>query len=218
VRDFSSAHLAASFQRKVVMLKSSGFSRARLRRLSDVMRGFVDRGDVPGIVTVLCRNDETHVDTYGVLDFGTRAPVQRDSLFRIASMTKPVTAVAALTLIEEVRMRLDDPVDAWLPELARPRVLRRIDGEIEDTVPAQRPITVRDLLTFRLGSGMLLGPTEPVPIQRALEHAGIDTGPESPLLPPDTWIERFGELPLMQRESAKKKNVVNQRRRKNHYS
>jgi CubicO group peptidase (beta-lactamase class C family) len=76
-------------------------------------------------------------------------------------------------------------------------VLRRIDSEIDDTVPAQRPITVRDLLTFRLGSGMLLGPTEPVPIQRALERAGIDIGPESPLLPPDAWIERFGALPLM---------------------
>ncbi len=179
------------------MLKSSGFSRDRLRRLSDVMRGFVERGDVPGVVTVLCRNDETHIETFGVLDFGTRAPVQRDSLFRIASMTKPVTAVAALSLIEETRMRLDDPVDAWLPELAAPRVLRRIDGAIDDTVPAQRPITVRDLLTFRLGSGMLLGPSEPVPIQRALTRAGIDMGPESPHLPPDTWIERFGALPLM---------------------
>jgi CubicO group peptidase (beta-lactamase class C family) len=161
------------------------------------MRGFVERGEAPGILTVLCRNDETHVDMHGVLDFGTRAAVQRDSLFRIASMTKPVTAVAALILIEEARLRLDDPVSAWLPELAQPRVLRRIEGEIDDTVPVQRAITVRDLLTFRLGSGMLLGPTEPVPIQRALAAAGIDMGPESPRLEPNQWIERFAALPLM---------------------
>jgi CubicO group peptidase (beta-lactamase class C family) len=198
VRDLATRkRRAATFQRKVVMLKSSGFSRARLRRMSDVMRGFVDRGEVPGIVTLLCRHDETHVDAYGVLDFGTHTPVQRDSLFRIASMTKPVTAVAALSLIEEARLRLDDPVATWLPELAEQRVLRRIDGEIDDTVPLSRAITVRDLLTFRLGSGMLLGPVEPVPIQRALERAGIDMGPESPRLEPDLWIERFGALPLM---------------------
>jgi CubicO group peptidase (beta-lactamase class C family) len=179
------------------MAKSSGFSRARLGRLSDAMRGFVERGEVPGILTLLCRNDEVHVDTCGVLDFGTRMPVQRDSLFRIASMTKPVTAVAALCLVEEAKLRLDDPIDKWLPELAEPQVLRRIDAEIDDTVAAERAITLRDLLTFRLGSGMLLGPTELVPIQRALASAGIDLGPESPVLEPNTWIERFGKLPLM---------------------
>ena len=137
--------------------------------MSEVMHGFVERGDAPGILTLLCRNEEVHVETCGVLDFGTRAPVQRDSLFRIASLTKPVTAVAALILVEETQLRLDDPVDKWLPELAEPRVLRRIDGAIDDTVAANRPITLRDLLTFRLGSGMLLGQTELVPMQRALE-------------------------------------------------
>jgi CubicO group peptidase (beta-lactamase class C family) len=179
------------------MAKSSGFSRARLGRMSDAMRGFVERGEVPGILTLLCRNDEVHVDTCGVLDFGARTPVQRDSLFRVASMTKPITAVAALCLVEEAKLRLDDPIDKWLPELAEPRVLRRIDAEIDDTVAAERAITLRDLLTFRLGSGMLLGPTELVPIQRALASAGIDLGPESPTLEPNTWIERFGKLPLM---------------------
>jgi CubicO group peptidase (beta-lactamase class C family) len=165
--------------------------------MSEVMRGFVEREEVPGILTVLCRNDEVHIDTCGVLDFGTRAPVQRDSLFRIASLTKPITAVAALILVEETRLRLDDPIDKWLPELAEPRVLRHIDSAIEDTVAANRPITLRDLLTFRLGSGMLLGQAELVPIQRALETSGIDLGPESPVLEPNLWIERFGRLPLM---------------------
>lgn len=179
------------------MAKSSGFSRARLQRMSDVLRGFVERGEVPGVLTLLCRNDEVHVDTCGVLDFGTRVPVQRDSLFRIASMTKPVTAVAALALVEEAKLRLDDPVDKWLPELAQPRVLRAVDADIDDTVPAERAITLRDLLTFRLGSGMLLGASELVPIQRALASAGIDLGPESPALEPNAWIERFGQLPLM---------------------
>lgn len=165
--------------------------------MADVMRGFVERGEAPGILTMLCRYDEVHVDTCGVLDFGTQKPVQRDTLFRIASMTKPVTAVAALTLVEEAKLRLDDPIDPWLPELANPRVLRKLDGPISDTVPAARPITVRDLLTFRLGSGMFVGTGALLPIQRALAEAGLDLGPESPKLDPNAWLERFGKLPLM---------------------
>jgi CubicO group peptidase (beta-lactamase class C family) len=187
---------AGSLRRKVVMAKTSGFSRARLRRMSEVMRGFVERGEAAGIVTLLCRNDEVHVETCGVLDFGTRAPVERDSLFRIASMTKPIAAVAALMLVEEAKLRLDEPIAGFLPELAAPRVLRRVDSALDDTDPIERPITLRDLLTFRLGSGMLLERPS-APIQRALADAGIDLGPESPSLEPDVWIERFGKLPLM---------------------
>lgn len=80
----------------------------------------------------------------------------RDTIFRIASMTKPVTAVAALILVEQCKLRLDDPVDRWLPELADRKVLRSIDAPLEDLVPARRAITLRDLLTFRLGYGIIM--------------------------------------------------------------
>src|SRR5262249_58529315 len=95
---------------------------------------------------------EVQADASGSMAIGG-APIERDTIFRIASMTKPVAAVAAMILIEECRLRLDDPVDAFLPELANRRVLRTIESEIDDTVPAERAITLRDILTFRLGFG-----------------------------------------------------------------
>ena len=96
------------------------------------------------------------VEARGSLTIGG-PPVQRDSLFRIASTTKPVTAVATLALAEEGKLALDEPVDRWLPELAGCRVLRQMDGSLDDTVPADRPITVRHLLTFTFGFGMARG-------------------------------------------------------------
>ena len=104
--------------------------------------------------------------------------MQRDTLFRIASMTKPITAVATMILIEEGKLRLDDPVDRFLPELANRRVLARIDAPIDDTVPAQRPITTRDLLTFRFGMGFVLAPPGKYPIQKAIADAGLMPGPD----------------------------------------
>src|SRR6185437_4750596 len=77
----------------------------------------------------------------------------QDTIFRLASMTKPVTAVGAMILIEECKLRLDDPVEEWLPELKNRKVLRKIDSPLDDTVPAKRPITLGDLLTFRCGYG-----------------------------------------------------------------
>jgi CubicO group peptidase (beta-lactamase class C family) len=90
------------------------------------------------VVTLVSRRGETHVDAIGSRTLGGRDPVQRDTIFRIASLTKPVVAVAALILVEECRLRLDDPVDEWLPELASRRVLRHLDGSVEDTVPVCR--------------------------------------------------------------------------------
>ena len=111
-------------------------------------------------------------------------------------MTKPVTAVAALILIEECVLRLDEPVDRLLPELADRRVVRRIEGPIDDTVPAQRPITVRDLLTFRMGFGGYFGPC---PVNDAAASLQLAVGPPAPSVPPepDEWIRRFSTLPLM---------------------
>jgi CubicO group peptidase (beta-lactamase class C family) len=126
-----------------------GLSQARFARMHDVT-GYVERGELPGLVTLVSRRSEVYVDVIGTKAVGDSAPMQRDSIFRISSMTKPVTAVATMILVEECKIRLDDPVDRWLPELADRRVLRQLDGPLEDTVPANRPITVRDLLHFAI--------------------------------------------------------------------
>jgi CubicO group peptidase (beta-lactamase class C family) len=125
-----------------------------------------------------------------------RRAVTPDSIFRISSMTKPITAVAALILLEECVLRLDEPVDWLLPELADRRVVRTIDGPLDDTVPARRPITVRDLLTFRMGFGGYFGPC---PVQDAATLLQLGAGPPAPALPPepDEWLRRFSTLPLM---------------------
>ena len=92
-------------------LRSGAFSRERLGRMADVMRGYVDRGEVAGVVTLLCRHDEVHVEAIGRQDLAAATPMRRDTVFRIASMTKPITAAAAMILVEEAKLRLDDPVD-----------------------------------------------------------------------------------------------------------
>ena len=163
------------------------------------MAGHVARGAVPGLVTLLCRHGELHVDVIGTKAAGSDDPMRRDTIFRITSMTKPVTAVATMILIEECKLRLDQPVERFLPELAERQVLRRIDGPLDDTVPAQRPITVRDLLTFRLGLGLVMSPA-PLPIQQAIRELGIvGFGPPDPTTPydPDEWLRRLATLPLM---------------------
>src|SRR5712692_2810709 len=132
-------------------MSTGGLSTARRGRMHDVMAGYVERGEVPGLVTLVSRRGETHVDAIGAKAVGGSDPMRRDAIFRIASMTKPIAAAAAMILVEECKLRLDEPVDRWLPELADREVLKRLDGPLDDTVPAKRPITVRDLLTFRMG-------------------------------------------------------------------
>src|SRR5437899_2385686 len=125
----------------------------RLGRVHAVMAGYVERGEVPGLVTLISRRGQVHVDVMGTQSLGGSQPMRRDTLFRISSMTKPITAAATMILVEECRLRLDDPVDALLPELSNRGVLKRLESPVDETVPANRPITVRDLLTFRLGFG-----------------------------------------------------------------
>jgi Beta-lactamase class C and other penicillin binding proteins len=162
-----------------------------------VMSGYVERGEVPGLVTLVSRRGEVHVDAIGTKSIGGDA-IRRDSIFRIASMTKAITAAATMILVEECTLRLDEPVDRLLPELAGRRVLKRIEGPLEDTEPANRPITVRDLLTFRMGFGLLFAP-ETYPIVKALGEQGLAPGPPRPPAPPppDEWMRRLGTLPLM---------------------
>src|SRR5438046_1277694 len=149
-------------------MSTGGLSRARLGRMHDVMAGYVDRGEVPGLVALVSRRGETHVDAIGTMAAGGREPVQRDTIFRIASMTKPITAAATMILVEECKLRLDDPVDRLLPELADRRVLKRLDAPLDETLPAKRPITLRDLLTFRLGVGILMAPPDTYAIHTAM--------------------------------------------------
>ena len=178
----------------------SGFSKDRLARMRDVLGGHVEQGSLPGLVALLWRRGEHHVDEIGVLTPGAREPMRRDTIFRITSMTKPITAVAALILVEECRLRLDEPVDRWLPELAGRRVLKRPDGPLAETTPAQRPISLRDLLTFRLGLGLVMEPSSQWPIQQAINALGIvGFGPPNPTAPhtPDEWMRLLGTLPLL---------------------
>ncbi len=179
---------------------SSGFLNTRLDHLHQVMAGYVARGVVPGVVTLLARRGEVVVDTLGAQAIGG-APMQRDTIFRVASMTKPITAVAAMILVEECQLRLDDPVDTFLPELANRRVLKSLDSALDDTVPASRSITLRDLLTFRLGVGSVLAAPGTYPIQHAISELRIGgDGPPQPAKTPtpDEWMRNLGSLPLME--------------------
>src|SRR5215217_2342960 len=178
-------------------MNNGGFSGARLGGMHDVMTGHVQRGLVPGIVTLVSRRGEVHVDAIGTKEFGGSDPMRRDTIFRIASVTKPIVATAAMMLVEECTLRLDEPVDRWLPELADRRVLRAIDSPLDDTVPASRPITLRDLLTFRLGIGSVMVFPPRYPIQQAMAEAGVASGPTLPAHAPDELMMRFGSLPLV---------------------
>src|ERR1041385_6064561 len=111
-------------------------SRDGHEQLHALMAGKVDKGEIPGLVYLVAHGDEVHVETIGRLAFdGDAAPMRRDTIFRIASLTKPVLAAAAMMLVDDGRLALDAPVDRWLPELADRRVLRRVDGPLDDTVP-----------------------------------------------------------------------------------
>ncbi len=192
----ASADLSSS-ERKTDMTSSGGFSQTRLARMRQVMRGHVERGDLPGFVWAVHRNGETVVETAGSLAVGGSAAMQRDTIFRIASLTKPVTAVAAMILVEEGRIRLDDPVDPWLPELADRKVLRSLESPLDDTVPAVRAITLRDLLTLRFGLGAIMVWPSRHPIQKAMEERAVAPGWALFDRSPDEYMKRLGELPLV---------------------
>lgn len=175
----------------------AGLSPARLQRLQAAMSRYVERGAVAGVAMLVSRHGQTWVQTLGWQDRERREPMRRDTVFRIASMTKPVTAVAAMILVEEGRLGLDEPLDDLLPELAHRRVLRRIDGPLEDTEPARRALTLRDLLTFRMGFGAILGPSASYPIQQAIDAQHLWGRKPWPPHTPDEWLRRLGSLPLM---------------------
>jgi CubicO group peptidase (beta-lactamase class C family) len=180
-------------------MSAGGLSQARLARMHEVLTGYVDRGDVPGLVATISRRGEVVRDAIGTLADDSDRAVESSTLFRISSMTKPITAVATMMLIEEGTLELDEPVDRLLPELAQRRVLRRLDGPLDDTVPAERPITIRDLLTFRMGFGQLMATPDAYPILKLAWDEHIGMGPPAPggTPEPNEWLRRLGELPLM---------------------
>jgi CubicO group peptidase (beta-lactamase class C family) len=162
----------------------------------DVLARHVESGRIPGLVALVGRGDETHVEALGTMRHDGGAPMRRDTIFRMASTSKPVSVAAAMVLLDECGLRLDDPVQQWLPELADRRVLKRIDGPLEDTVPARRPITVRDVLTSTFGLGMDMTSLG-TPIMNAVFEQGLTPDRPEPMPEPDEWMRRLGTLPLM---------------------
>src|SRR5215217_7210024 len=162
--------------------------------IQDALGAAVGAGDLAGAATLAWRGGRVvHTANVGRRDLVTNAPVERDTIFRIASMTKPVTTVAALTLYDEGRFALDEPITRHAPELTRLRVLRDPNGPLDQTDAAERPITFGDLLTHR--SGLTYGEFHRGPIARACAEALGPTMDNA--LGPDKWIARLGTLPLV---------------------
>ena len=160
---------------------------------------------LPGLVALVARGDDVHVAALGHKAFGDPEPIGRDAIFRIASISKPIAGVAAMLLIQDGAMALEDPVERWLPEFAAPRVLRSLESGLDDTVPAMRPITVEDVLSFHFGFGSIMVPG-PFPVQQAEQELGLKTlGPPWPPsdLTPDQWIAGLASLPLLDQPGSR---------------
>lgn len=172
-----------------------GFHKDGLATLDEGLRAHVATGSPPGLVALVSRGEASHVVPVGAMTTEGRPPVQRDTIFRLASMTKPITAVAAMMLVEDGRLKLDEPIDRLAPELAKRRVLKRMDGPLDDTVPARRSITLEDVLTFRLGWGIDFNPEAPF-VKASAEIPGFGMpNPSSPVTP-DQFMQQLGALPL----------------------
>ncbi len=171
----------------------SGAFAAGLAGVAPALQQVVDAGDLSGAVTLVWRKGEiVRVDTVGYRDREAKAPMQRDTLFRIASMTKPITSVAALMLMEEGKLSLSDPITKWLPEFSGMTVLKDATGPVEDTVPAARDITVEDLFTHRAGLAYAFTSVGPI----AQAHEDALGSPLGTPLTPDQWLKALGSLPL----------------------
>jgi CubicO group peptidase (beta-lactamase class C family) len=161
------------------------------------LRGSVEKGDPPGLVALIARGDDVRVEVAGVRNLESRAPMELDTVFAVASIGKPITAVSALMLVKDGVLGLDDPVDPWLPELADRRVIRSLDADLADTVPAERPITLRDLLTMRMGLGAIFADPAGSPLLARMAELGLAPGPKLFGRGPDEFMARLGELPLV---------------------
>jgi CubicO group peptidase (beta-lactamase class C family) len=160
---------------------------------------YVDRGELAGATTLVWRGGKVvHSACVGWRDIEAGLPIERDSIFRIASMSKPITSLAALMLVEDGSIALDDPISKWAPEFSRVRVLRAPTGPLDDTDPAGRPITFDDLLTHR--SGLTYGGVYDGPIAKA--YADALGGDIDSTVAPDDWIAGLAALPLIDQPGA----------------
>ncbi len=170
--------------------------------LEETIAGMLGRmvapGEMAGAATLIWRDGVATVAVVGWQDREAGIPLARDSLFRIASLTKPVTAMAAMTLMEEGRFGIEDPITDIAPEFAEMRVLSSVDGALDDTVPAARVITFEDLLTHR--AGFTYGAFHPGPLAQAYGEAlGGDIDSDRT---PDEWIAGLASLPLIDQPGA----------------
>ncbi|MCX5111411.1 beta-lactamase family protein [Streptomyces sp. NBC_00378] len=166
--------------------------------LNDVLKKHVGDGAAPGAVGLVARGDRVEVVAVGSADAEGTVPMRRDSIFRIASMTKPITAAAVMMLVEEGRIALNEPVRQWLPELAAPMVVRTPASPADDVVPADRVITVEDLLTFRAGYGFPSDFSLPA-VQLLFSELKQGSGSLQPqqVLAPDAWMAALSRIPLL---------------------
>lgn len=167
-----------------------------MSELRDLLQTHVSNGSVPGAVALVAHGGRMEVAAAGFADVASAAAMARDSIFRIASVTKPIVAAAVMVLIGDGQIALDDPVGRWLPELASPVVVRTPASPVSDVVPALRPITVADLLTFRAGYGF--GADFSLPAVGLL-FSELKQGPPQPQLvaPPDEWMATLAGIPLL---------------------
>jgi CubicO group peptidase (beta-lactamase class C family) len=173
--------------------ETQGFDKSQLDAIGGLLQGVVSQSDLSGVVAMVWRKGEiVRLDTVGKRDIANDLPMQRDTLFRIASMTKPITSVAAMMLMEEGKLALQDPITKWLPEFADMRVLKDPTGALDDTVESPRAITVEDLLTHR--AGLAYGFTSTGALAKAHETA-LGSVLDSPHAP-DDWLRRLASLPL----------------------
>jgi CubicO group peptidase (beta-lactamase class C family) len=174
-------------------LSARPFNGDILAQTPAALQSVVDNGDLSGAVTLIWRGGEiVRLDTVGRADIEADRPMRRDTLFRIASMTKPVTSVAALMLMEEGAFKLDDPIVKWAPEFADMKVLKSPSGPLDETYPAPREITFDDLFTHR--AGLAYGFTSVGPIAHAHQKALGDVLNSD--MTPDAWMAALGGLPL----------------------
>src|SRR5437762_10537156 len=169
--------------------------RGTMSNLHDILQTYVGNGSVPGAVGLMAPGDRVEVAA-GSADVDGTTPMARNSIFRIASLTKPLTAAAVMMLVEDGRSALEDPVRQWLPELASPAVVRTPASAVDDVVPAVRPITVADLLTFRAGYGF---PSDFSLPAVGLLFSELKQGPPQPQLvaAPDEWMAALSRIPLL---------------------
>lgn len=164
-----------------------------MARVRDAMAPHVESGYLPGYVAGVHRDGVSEISAAGTLGAGVQDPMRTDTIFRIASLSKPIAGALALGLVQDGTLGLDHEAGSWLPELATPQVLSAPDAALEDTVPARRPILVRDLLTMTAGFGMALGRT---PLREAMAASELMPGPFPPPVSHDEFMARLGALPL----------------------